>query len=48
MKKKLCQLCRKNPIAFVTRKDKDSPKVHICSSCALSFKGELLVSYNKD
>jgi len=47
MKRKLCGLCHKNPIAFITRKDKDSKKLYICKPCAFYFKGELLVSYNK-
>ena len=48
MRRKLCELCHKKPVVFTTRKDKDSPKVHICESCVPHFKGAILVSYNKE
>lgn len=48
MSKEVCQTCHKNPVTYITRKDKDSPKLYVCEQCARASKnrGWVIVSYN--
>lgn len=46
MKRKLCEVCHKKPIAYITRKDEDSPKLYICKDCAPRYLTWGIVSYN--
>lgn len=34
---KKCQVCKKNPIKYVTRETKDSPKLFVCEQCAQDY-----------
>ena len=48
MKRKYCQNCHKNLIAYVARENKCSPKVYLCKKCAPEYLHWGIVAYNKD
>jgi len=37
MKRKLCQDCHRNPIAYVTRQNHESKKRYVCEQCSVKY-----------